>query len=327
MTTIFLSCNEAKEIDLVDYLSHLGFQPQKIIQEDYWYLSPLREEKHASFKVDRKKNIWYDFGTGEGGTIIDFDIRYHHCTISEFLDKLKSSFSFHQPHILHQSIPAGQKKKIALIAATSITNPALCRYLDDRKVPPDIARKYCKEVHYSLYGKHYFAIGFPNNSGGYELRNAYFKGCVAPKDVTTFVIKNAKEIGVFEGFFSFLSYLKIIQNQPEKTNRNFLILNSLSFFKKSREIMEKYTAIHLYLDRDSAGRKCTEDALKWSSKYKDCSGFYAQNKDLNEWLIQQENTNTLKANLQIKNKNKPQHQNLIQRSGNVIISQKKGRGI
>lgn len=111
MSADFLSCREAKEKDLVSYLSQLGYEPEKIIHNDYWYLSPLREEKTASFKVNRKKNIWYDFGTGEGGTIIDFGIRFHHCTVAEFLDNLKDSFSFHQPGNIPQSLSAGQKKK------------------------------------------------------------------------------------------------------------------------------------------------------------------------------------------------------------------------
>jgi hypothetical protein len=33
-------------------------------------------------------------------------------------------------------------------------------------------------------GRNYFAIGFPNRSGGYEIRNAYFKGCISPKDIS-----------------------------------------------------------------------------------------------------------------------------------------------
>jgi hypothetical protein len=92
-----LTCAEARQIDLVNYLANLGHQPQKILGNDYWYRSSLRAEKHASFKVNRKKNIWYDFGTGAGGTIIDFGIRYHHCSISQFLKQLQPSFSFHQP--------------------------------------------------------------------------------------------------------------------------------------------------------------------------------------------------------------------------------------
>src|SRR5699024_11936401 len=100
----------------------------------------------------------------------------------------------------NQPVKDRQKKKIAVIPASHITNPALCRYLDDRNIPLDIAKKYCEEVHYSLYGHHYFAIGFKNNAGGYELRNAHFKGCISPKDVTTFTGKSAKEVAVFESF-------------------------------------------------------------------------------------------------------------------------------
>jgi hypothetical protein len=46
-----MNCDEANQIDLVDYLYSLGYQPEKIKNHDYWYLSPLREEKEASFKV------------------------------------------------------------------------------------------------------------------------------------------------------------------------------------------------------------------------------------------------------------------------------------
>ena len=33
-------------------------------------------------------------------------------------------------------------------------------------------------------GKNYFAIGFKNKSGGYEVRNRFFKGCMSPMDIT-----------------------------------------------------------------------------------------------------------------------------------------------
>ena len=36
---------------MIDYLSKLGYQPAKIKNNDYWYLSPLREERTPSFKV------------------------------------------------------------------------------------------------------------------------------------------------------------------------------------------------------------------------------------------------------------------------------------
>src|SRR5438552_9297642 len=104
MENKLLTCEQAKEIDLVDYLFVLGFQPQKIRNNDYWYLSPLREEKEASFKVNRKLNVWYDHGIGKGGDLIDLGVLYHHCTIPELLQKLKqNNLSFHQHSVQSQN--------------------------------------------------------------------------------------------------------------------------------------------------------------------------------------------------------------------------------
>ena len=43
------------QVDVVEYLNFIEYQPQKIRGHDYWYLPPLRNEKHASFKVDRSR--------------------------------------------------------------------------------------------------------------------------------------------------------------------------------------------------------------------------------------------------------------------------------
>src|SRR5687768_15516479 len=83
-----LSFAEAKQIPITDYLSGLGFEPAKTRGYDLWYHSPFREERTPSFKVNTKLNVWYDHGTGEGGTILDLGAKLHQCTLSEFLDKL-----------------------------------------------------------------------------------------------------------------------------------------------------------------------------------------------------------------------------------------------
>jgi hypothetical protein len=61
-----------------------------------------------------------------------------------------------------------------------------------------------------LYGKNYYAIGFKNNAGGYELRSEKFKGSGSPEDIP-FPGTNAQKISVFDGFFNFLSYLQFIK--------------------------------------------------------------------------------------------------------------------
>lgn len=179
---------------------------------------------------------------------------------------------------------AGEKKKIQVLSAGPISSPALIHYLGQRKIPVELAQVYCREVQYALYDRQYYAIGFSNNAGGYELRNPYFKGSSSPKGIS-FFDNGALQVTVFEGFFNFLSFLTLHQNQVIPC-ANFLVLNSLSFFEKSRTLMEKHGTINLYLDRDAAGRKHTAQAIKASPQYKDNSTLYQDHKDLNQWLTQ-----------------------------------------
>ena len=85
------------------------------------------------------------------------------------------------------------------------------------------------------------------------------------------------------------------------TLTNFLVLNSLSFFENSRQLMEKHRKINLYLDRDEAGIKNTQAALKWDKKYIDRSHLYKNYKDLNEYLVcesmEQKNEHKFKIHL------------------------------
>jgi DNA primase len=51
--------------------------------------------------------------------------------------------------------------------------------------------------------------------------------------------------------------------------------------------MKKHDKVNLYLDRDTAGIKCTKEALESDpNKYTDKSFLYEDKKDLNDWLSQ-----------------------------------------
>ena len=77
MAKEFLSFAEAKKILITEFLSGLGVNPKKVRGNDYQYYLPFREETNPSFKVDNKKNLWYDYGAGEGGTILDLGAKFH----------------------------------------------------------------------------------------------------------------------------------------------------------------------------------------------------------------------------------------------------------
>ncbi len=278
-----LFISEAKEMDIVDYLSTLGHEPTKIRKNDYWYLSPLREEKTPSFKVNRKLNRWYDHGLGRGGNLIDLGIEYHRCTFGELLGKLSGNLSFQKPHAQMVKSVYEPEPKIKILGDFELTSFVLLRYLEQRHIPIEIAKKYCCEIRYELNEKTYYGIGFKNDSGGWEIRNPYFKASSSPKDMTT--VKNGSdEAVVFEGFTDFLSFKTRYKNLPEN-NQDFVVLNSISFFERARPFMEQHQAILLYLDRDDAGQRCSKRALSMSNKYSDESSLYKNFKDLNEWLI------------------------------------------
>lgn len=164
-----MTCAEAKKIDLFDYLSSLGHHPQKVHNSDYWYLSPLHQEKTASFKVNCNKNLWHDFGLGKGGDLIDFGTLYHSCSVSDLLKKLsdfksQAILSFHPPivsgnGVVSSSSNAGEKKegsnsKIVVVDARPLQTEGLLSYLNKRCIPLAIASRYCREVDFLLYGKH-----------------------------------------------------------------------------------------------------------------------------------------------------------------------------
>ena len=145
-----INCEEAKKIDIVEHLSILGFQPSKMRGNDYWYLSPLRQEKEASFKVNKSKNVWYDHGIAKGGNMIDFVTEYYHCNVSEALKKISLFHSQNimkniaggpSVHLLQNSVRNEEdtgEPAIKIIAAKHpIADPNLCSYLFNSKAMAD----------------------------------------------------------------------------------------------------------------------------------------------------------------------------------------------
>lgn len=280
-----LSVRKAKEIDMVDYLSSLGHEAVKVRGNDYWYLSPLRDEKTPSFKINRRINRWYDHGTSQGGNLIDFAILYNHCTVGELLQSLSSHFSFHQPFFYQAKNDESKESKIIITGENNLSSISLLSYLKQRRISLPVAGQFCREIRFQLHGKNYYGIGFKNDSGGFEIRNPYFKGSSTPKSITT-INNNSDNVLAFEGFMDFLSFMGITPDE-DKNKCDFVILNSVSLFEKARPFMEEHTAIRLYLDRDTTGQNCSCHALSLSSKYQDESALYKGYKDFNDWVMHQ----------------------------------------
>ena len=194
-----LSCERARAFPIEKALAKLGHFPTKENDKEAWFLSPFRLETQASFKVSKTLNRWYDHGEGTGGNVIDLVCKISQCTVKEALRIIgedKSSFLFQQ----RPSFKVEQQDKIFVKEVKELTHYALRGYLSSRSISTATAKKYISEVHYSFKNKNYFAIGFKNDSGGWELRNKYYKNCSSPKDITHIKKGNGKLI-VTEGVF------------------------------------------------------------------------------------------------------------------------------
>lgn len=161
-----------------------------------------------------------------------------------------------------------------------LQNRALLHYLQERGIPSAIAIANCKEMRYTTHSKRYFAVAFGNGSGGYEIRNPFFKGCVPPKDVTL-LPSGSTACNVYEGFMDYLSARALGIGNGE----DHLVLNSVSNVARAYRHLDGYGQIKCYLDNDEAGRRTLEAlGTRYGERVSDCSGIYGGCKDLNEHL-------------------------------------------
>ena len=290
-----MTIQEAKRIRIAEYLQTLGYTPVKKQGNSLWYKSPLREETEASFKVNTELNQWYDFGIGKGGNIIALASELYH---SDSVPYLLECIAKQTPHLHtanHMPFSFGRQSvsepMFRHLQVTELSSPALLSYLQERGINTELAKKVCRELRFENKGKSYFTIGFPNMTGGYEVRNRYFKGCVAPKDITH--IRQSGEqpttCYLFEGFMDYLSFLSIrVRNNPQCPRLNtqdYIVLNSVSNLAKAEGILAAYSEIGCFFDNDTAGRTAYEQLkASFGECISDKSVYYREYKDLNDYL-------------------------------------------
>ncbi|MDL2141059.1 toprim domain-containing protein [Flavobacterium tructae] len=274
---------QAKEISIEKVLQNLGCEPTKSNENESWYLSPFRIEKTASFKLNRKINRWFDHGEQKGGNVIDFVIEKFGFNVTEalsYLDKFDTFFSFQKQVFETPTKEKDNESHIEKIIP--VQHLALIQYLKSRGITKFQTESILKEIHYTIKDRKYFAIGFKNRSGGFEIRSKYAKICLGKKDVT--IISNQSQIlRVHEGFFDYLSFSEIRVNKKLEQS-DYLILNSVALITKNLSVLENYQTIELYLDNDTAGNKYTEIIKEAFPNSIDCRGKYKGYKDLNEWF-------------------------------------------
>ena len=283
-----MNIKKIKQIKLQDFLASMGCKPVKQYGVNLMYLSPLRTEKHASFKVNTEINQWYDFGIGRGGNIIALaELLYNSSDVSYLIHQIERNAPSSVSGSLPTVKPITPQNSFEHLQVLPITHPALIKYLEERCIDIETARTVCKELHFDTRGKHYFGIGFPNIAGGYEIRNPFFKGCIAPKDISHFYAEEPKKVCfVFEGFMDFLSFMTLRRKENDRLKRqDYLVLNSVTNIHKAAKRLSRYDSVQCFLDNDNAGRNAYLQLSKELGKsVTGASTLYNGFKDLNEYL-------------------------------------------
>lgn len=289
-------------VSIIEIMAHYGKRLDHT--RSGLYFSPFRDESNPSFHVDEKKNTWYDYGTGEGGSLFDFVCKFANCSKGEVYDWL-ASFRNMVPESEYKDIlaPILQREhhssKIVIDSAShKFTRYKLIEYAKSRAVSKEVLEKYCEEILYHIDSapqRRFYAIGFKNNSGGYVLRSSVSKRC-SSSDITTLAPDgqmtdkiNGDKVLVFEGFMDFLSWITDVKQ--ETPQYDCCILNSVTNLSRALPWIISHKNIAAFMDNDQAGKDTlqkiidgVQDAVNQDISVYDMSKLYEGYNDLNEML-------------------------------------------
>ena len=293
-----MSIEEIRDMPLTDFLHKMGLKSTKKRGNEVWFHAPYRSDRTPSFCVNTEKNIWNDFGTGMGGDI--FTLAGLMINSNDFMAKARYIGELTNNPMERSAPPKYEPEptvpQFTDVEVKPLCHPALLGYLRERGIPSDIATANCVEIHYRLHDKQYFAVGFPNEDGGYEIRNRFFKGSIPPKAVSL-IRQGSTMVNVYEGFVDFLSGLTLGYGRTEDN----LVLNSIANREKAYRHLDGYEAIKCWLDNDKAGQQCLEALQKrYGERVRDFSVLFRPCKDVNEYLQeQQKNKQQTKSKLKL----------------------------
>ena len=234
---------------------------------------------------------------GKGGGIIELAA---HLYATDHVPYILKRIAEQTPHVRPVSFSFGKQNSsepsFQQLEIVPLSSTALLAYLQDRGINIKLAKRECSEARFTHNGKRYFAIAFPNGSCGYEIRNRYFKGCIAPKEISH-IRQSGKARNtcyVFEGFMDYLSFLTLRQescpNYPELDGQDYIVLNSVSNVNKALYPLGNYERIHCFFDNDHAGLEALRQIrMEYGREryIRDASQIYRGCKDLNEYLQKQ----------------------------------------
>lgn len=282
-------------VSLVDLLERHGVSPAYVRGDSAWFHSPFREDNTPSLQV--RGNVFTDWGdlNFKGGVLVfckklwdipDGEER-------EVFKKLESIYGGSFMPAITTTKPRKKEKGIQtqkeerIIANYPLNNDALLRYLESRGVDREVAQTTCRVLVFlnKDRSKKLYGIGFPNQLGGYELRNEFMKISFAPKAISVIGSGENKNAVVFEGFIDALSYLSLKKRRGESLNFDIVVLNGINQVNQAIDHLKGYERVFGLVDTDRAGDSCTESLSESLPNFVDSRVWLGEYNDVNEKIM------------------------------------------
>ena len=309
-----MTIEEIKTVSIYQWMRENDFGDGNRKGKHVFYCSPLRSESSPSFAVNLKENLWYDFGSGKGGNLINLVEQLNptwseHHVLSYLEGQIKEkNLDYNEDYNAklkkeeeQRQWVEGKRKEYAeqlnndtfVEMVIPLTNPALFDYISQRRISFEVAHRFCKEVHYTVRGRRFYGIVFMNDADGMEVRNRLNKRCIGKKSISSIITSDSphQQCCVFEGFFDFLSYMTIHKCRPDneicvRGTNDYFVLNGVGEAKLLLPCLKEYQSIHCYLNNDEAGKVATKEIKKeYAERVIDESYRYKEYNDLNDYLM------------------------------------------
>jgi len=295
-----------KKVSILSFMAKLGHQPLgQAAGGNYYYLSPLREEKTPSFVVSEPKNLWADYGEtprpGQrvaGGDVLELVMRLANVTLPVARLMLRAWATDLPDFVPAVPRAAGGRtytegaRTFIDVRTEKLSWAPLIQYLTGRGINWGLVQRsertlaHLQQIFYNIEGqprqKPYFGLGWKTTEG-WEVRNQRFQGTIGGKGLTWI---NGTEPGVmvFEGFMDYLSALTHYGRSSFRLT--VLVLNSVALLGLALPELLEAPAVHWFGDNDVAGLKGLDylrqqlpagRVIAYNDSYR---GF----KDVNDWL-------------------------------------------
>ncbi len=134
--------------DIVEFVSQVT--PLKLAGKSYKGLCPFHREKSPSFHVDRDKGLFYCFGCGAGGDVFKFLSMTERFTFPEAVEHVAARYGIDLPRRRKTQRDTDKDDLLEVLDDASEAfhqalgwgDNAAKRYLEERRVPHDIVKKY-----------------------------------------------------------------------------------------------------------------------------------------------------------------------------------------